>query len=199
MLKQVFLAHFEPVVTRFGPWKIPECLENGPFSDQKWVKNGSKRRLSKSHPRPFGMLKQVFLAHFEPVVTRFGPWKIPKYLENGPYWDRILQVHVTSSASRPLSNPLDCSVGMASRSSHGHAAHNGPLHIGVEALNWEPLSSNIIVKGAMRPLAHTCIPTIPPSGHASCQALPCSGEANHQLEICPQLLVLLPHATLQYG
>ena len=40
MLKQVFLAHFEPVVTCFGPWKIPKCLENGPFWDQKWVKNG---------------------------------------------------------------------------------------------------------------------------------------------------------------
>ena len=39
MLKQVFLAHFEPVVTRFGPWKIPKCLENGSFWDQKWVKN----------------------------------------------------------------------------------------------------------------------------------------------------------------
>ena len=82
MLKKVFLAHFEPVVTRFGPWKIPKCLENGPTWDQKWVKNGSKTHFSKSDPRPFGMLKQVFLAHFEPVVTRFGPWKIPKCLEN---------------------------------------------------------------------------------------------------------------------
>ena len=41
MLKQVFLARFEPVVARFGPWKIPKCLENGPFWDQKWVENGS--------------------------------------------------------------------------------------------------------------------------------------------------------------
>ena len=66
MLKQVFLAHFEPVVTRFGPWKIPKCLENGPFQDQKCVKNGSKTRFSKSDPGPFGMLKQVVLPHFEP-------------------------------------------------------------------------------------------------------------------------------------
>ena len=28
MLSQVFLARFEPVVTRFGPWKIPKCFEN---------------------------------------------------------------------------------------------------------------------------------------------------------------------------
>ena len=38
-----FLAHFEPVVTCFGPWKIPKCLEKGPFwgqrKGQKWVKN----------------------------------------------------------------------------------------------------------------------------------------------------------------
>ena len=88
MLKQVFLAHFELVVMRFGPWNFPKCLENGPFWDQKWVKNGSKTRFSKIDPRPFWMLKQVFLAHFEPVVTRFGPWKIPKCLENGPFWDQ---------------------------------------------------------------------------------------------------------------
>ena len=88
MLKQVSLAHFEPVATGFSSWKIPKCLENGPFWDQKWVKNGSKTRFSKSDLGPFGMLKQVFLAHFEPVATGFGPWKIPKCLENGPFWDQ---------------------------------------------------------------------------------------------------------------
>ena len=90
MLKQVFLGCFEPVVARFGPWKIPKCLENGPFQAQKWFKKRSKTRFSRSDPGPFGMLKQVFLAHFEPVVTRFGPWKIPKCVENGPFWDQKL-------------------------------------------------------------------------------------------------------------
>ena len=42
MLKQVFLAHFEHVVTRFGPLKLPKCLEKGLVQDQKWVQNGSK-------------------------------------------------------------------------------------------------------------------------------------------------------------
>ena len=88
MLKQVFEGRFEPVVACFGPCKIPKCLENGPFQDQKWVKNGSKTHFSKSDPGPFGMLKQVFLAHFEPVVMCFGPWKIPKCLENGSFWDQ---------------------------------------------------------------------------------------------------------------
>ena len=74
MLKQVVLAHFEPVATGFGSWKIPKCLENGPFWDQKCVKNGSKTRFSKSDPGPFGMLKQVFLARFEPVLTEFSPF-----------------------------------------------------------------------------------------------------------------------------
>ena len=74
MLKQVVLAHLEPVATGFGTWKIPKCLENGPFWDQKWVKNGSKTRFSKSDPGPFGMLKQVFLARFEPVLTEFSPF-----------------------------------------------------------------------------------------------------------------------------
>ena len=75
MLKQVFLGRFEPVVARFGPWKIPKCLENGPF----W----SKTRFFKNDPAPFMMLKEVVLAHFEPVATGFGSWKIPKGLENG--------------------------------------------------------------------------------------------------------------------
>ena len=88
MLKQVCLAHFEPVVTRFGPWRIPKCLENGSCWDQKRVKNGSKTRFSRRHPKPFGMLRQVFLGQFEPIGTAFGPWKIPKCLEKGPFWDQ---------------------------------------------------------------------------------------------------------------
>ena len=40
--KQVFLANFELVVARCGPPKIPKCLENGQFWDQKWVKMGQK-------------------------------------------------------------------------------------------------------------------------------------------------------------
>ena len=79
MLKQVFLLRFERTVARLGPWKIPKCLVNGSIWDQKGVKNGSKTHFSKSDPTPFGMLKQVFLAHFEPVVMRFGPYKIPKW------------------------------------------------------------------------------------------------------------------------
>ena len=75
MHKKVFSGCFEPVVVRFGPWKIPKCLENGPFWDQKWVKNGLKTRFSKSDPGPFGMLKQVVLARFEPVLTEFSPFQ----------------------------------------------------------------------------------------------------------------------------
>ena len=59
MLKQVFLAPFEPVVTHFNPWKIPKCLENGPFWVQREVKNASKTCFSKSDHRPFGVHKQV--------------------------------------------------------------------------------------------------------------------------------------------
>ena len=47
MLQQVFLGRFEPVVARFGPWKIPKCLENGPFQDQNWAKMGQKRIFPK--------------------------------------------------------------------------------------------------------------------------------------------------------
>ena len=88
MLKQAFLGRFQPVVAHFEPRKIPKCFKIGPFWDQKWVKNGSKTRFSKSDPRPFGMLKQVVLARFEPVVARFAPCIIPKFLEIGLFWDQ---------------------------------------------------------------------------------------------------------------
>ena len=45
MLKQLFLGRFEPVVARFGPWKIPKCIQNGPFHDQKWVKKWVKNAI----------------------------------------------------------------------------------------------------------------------------------------------------------
>ena len=74
MFKQVVLAHYEPVATGFGSLKLPKCLENGPFWDQKWVENESKTRFSESDPGPFGMLKQGFFARFEPVLTELSPF-----------------------------------------------------------------------------------------------------------------------------
>ena len=59
MLKQVFLDCFELGVAHFGPPKIPKCLEDALFWDQKWVKNGSKTHFSKTHPRPFGVHHRV--------------------------------------------------------------------------------------------------------------------------------------------
>ena len=56
---------------------------------QRWIHQGpgaKKNIFSKLVPRPLGMLKQVFLAHFETVVMCFGPWRIPKCLENGLFW-----------------------------------------------------------------------------------------------------------------
>ena len=88
MLKHVFLAGFEPVGARFGPWKIAKCLENRALWDKRSVEKGSKTHFSKSDPGPFRMLKQMFLAHFEPVVVCFGRWKIRKCLENGSFWDQ---------------------------------------------------------------------------------------------------------------
>ena len=69
MLKQMIVANFESVVTRFGPPKIPKCLENGPFWDQKWVKNGSRTRFSKSDPGPLGVHKQSKQARHHSVLA----------------------------------------------------------------------------------------------------------------------------------
>ena len=95
MLKQMFLARFEPLVTHFGPWKIRTCFENAAVWDRQWVKNGSKTHFSKSDSRLFAMLKQLFLAHFPVVVMRFRPWTIPKYQEMG----RFLGEKLVKSAS----------------------------------------------------------------------------------------------------
>ena len=54
-----FLAHCEPKITCFGPWKRPKSLENGPLWDQKWIKTGSKTCSSVSDPGPLGVHKHV--------------------------------------------------------------------------------------------------------------------------------------------
>ena len=47
MLKQVFLAHFEPVVTCFGPWKSQNALKRGRFGTKSASKMGQKRVFAK--------------------------------------------------------------------------------------------------------------------------------------------------------
>ena len=42
-----FWAILEPVVARFGPWKIPKCLENGLFGTKNGSKMGQKRVFPK--------------------------------------------------------------------------------------------------------------------------------------------------------
>ena len=50
-IEQVILGRFEPVVTRFGPWKIPKCLElelkMGRFETNNGSKMGQKRIFPK--------------------------------------------------------------------------------------------------------------------------------------------------------
>ena len=126
MLKEVFLAHFKPVLTCFGPWKNPKCLENGPFWDHKWVKIGSKTCFPSSDRRPFGVPKQVFLADFEPVVTGFGPWKIPKCLENGSFWD---QKWVKNGSKTHFSKSDRGPFGMLGQVFLAHLDGFGPMEI----------------------------------------------------------------------
>ena len=47
MLNSAFLAHFETVVTRFGPRKISQCPANGPFGTKSRSKMGQKRVFPK--------------------------------------------------------------------------------------------------------------------------------------------------------
>ena len=52
------------------------------------VPGANKKIFFKVVPRPLGMLNQVCLGRFEPVVAYFGPWKIGKCLENGRFQDQ---------------------------------------------------------------------------------------------------------------
>ena len=53
-----------------------------------WVQKWSKIIFCKFVPRPLGVLKQVFLVRFEPMVARFDPPKFPKTFENGLFGDQ---------------------------------------------------------------------------------------------------------------
>ena len=98
MLKQVFLANFEPVGTRIGPWKIPKCLEKEPFWDQKWVKNGSKTRFSISDPAPFERRPDAH-RHGTPGLRGGG-------MPDTPPHDTSVVVQGASGAGGCLARPL---------------------------------------------------------------------------------------------
>ena len=50
-----------------------------------WVQKWSKIIFSKFVPRPLGVLKQVFLARFEPMVARYDTPQFQKALKMG-FW-----------------------------------------------------------------------------------------------------------------
>ena len=80
-----------PNETRRPPYQWSLGAAGGPASPRTGANGGSTRVpgakkmifFSKVVPRPLGMHKQVFSGRFEPMVARFGPWKMPKCLENG--------------------------------------------------------------------------------------------------------------------
>ena len=75
MDSQRFCSAVPMIAAAYSAFQKKEKQEKiGPFWDKKWVKKGSKTHFSKSDPGPFGMLKQVFLARFEPVLTEFSPF-----------------------------------------------------------------------------------------------------------------------------
>ena len=83
-----FQASESPNETGRPPYQWSLGAAGGPASPRTvganggstWVPGAKKMIFSKLVPRPLGMLKQVFVGRFEPVVARFGPWKMPKCL-----------------------------------------------------------------------------------------------------------------------
>ena len=66
-----------PTFCGFHPSESPKGTPRHPYTGGHLVQpEGSPAQPS------------LFLARFEPVVACFGPWKIPKCLENGPFQDQ---------------------------------------------------------------------------------------------------------------
>ena len=78
-LKQLFLDRFEPVVAHFGPPKIPKCLENGLFWDQKWVKNAFFQNSSST----IWGAQTGEMSPFWGILGHFGPSEVQKALKVG--------------------------------------------------------------------------------------------------------------------
>ena len=74
MHKQVESAHFEPMLSNFGPSQGRKGLENGPLWDHRRLKNGSKPWFSKNDPSLVGVPKQMNTAHFAPLLSRSRPF-----------------------------------------------------------------------------------------------------------------------------
>ena len=75
MPKQVFLARFELVVARFGPPRIPKCLEVGLFWDKNGSKKGQKCVFQKMILDHLGCLNKQNKPNLRPLQAILAPTK----------------------------------------------------------------------------------------------------------------------------
>ena len=68
--KQVERAHFEPMLSNFGPSQGRKGLENGAIWDHKWLKNESKPWFFNHDPSLVVVPKRMNTAHFQPLLSR---------------------------------------------------------------------------------------------------------------------------------
>ena len=71
--KQVQWAHFEPMLSNFGPSEGRKGLEIRPIWDHKWLKNASNPWFSKNDPSPVVVPKWMDIAPYEPLLSRSHP------------------------------------------------------------------------------------------------------------------------------
>ena len=99
--KQVEQAHFEPMLSNFGPSQGRQGLENWPIWDHKWLKNGSKPWFSKNDPSPLVVPKHMYTAHFEPLLSRSHPLFSAYLICRGD----LLDDDPSPTSSFPIFNP----------------------------------------------------------------------------------------------
>ena len=68
---QVEWAHFQPMLSNFGPAKADRALKNGPFGATNRSKTGQKHCFPNLYPCPVLVPKRMYTAHFEPLLSRF--------------------------------------------------------------------------------------------------------------------------------
>ena len=95
MLKQVFLARFEPVVTHFGPWKVQNALKMGSFGTKDGSKMGQKHIVPKVTLDHLGCAIKCNEPILSPLGAILAPLRSQKTLKMGHFvkknWSKMGQ------------------------------------------------------------------------------------------------------------
>ena len=103
MLKQVVWTHFEPVLPRFSPRKIPKCLEKG-LVQHHGSKLGKKRNFLKVIMGHLGGLEKCFYPVLSPRSGVLAHGESQNALKMGHYGTKTSEI-LSPFRYRGMSHP----------------------------------------------------------------------------------------------